>query len=143
VKQVVAFDLDETMMTPVISEAGAIVVVNVRAGLVELLDRLLEDFILYVWSSGERHYVLRMLELAGLSQVFERVIAWDNYRSDFKDIERFGVDFLVDDNGDLLRIARERQGTAGYIIVPAMYSAEDGEVNWCDVVFMSLGLGVR
>jgi hypothetical protein len=142
VKQVVAFDLDETMMTPVISEAGAIVGVNVRAGLVELLDRLSEDFILYVWSSGERHYVLRMLELAGLSQVFERVIAWGDYRSEFKDIRRFGVDFLVDDNDDLLRIAQEHHGTAGYIIVPAMYSADDGGVNWCDVVFMYLGIVV-
>jgi phosphoglycolate phosphatase-like HAD superfamily hydrolase len=139
-KRVVAFDLDETMMTPVISEAGAIVGVNVRAGLVELLDRLSEDFILYVWSSGERHYVLRMLELAGLSQVFERVIAWDDYRSDFKDIRRFGVDFLVDDNDDLLHIAQEHHGTAGYVIVPAMYSAENDEVNWCDLVFMSLGV---
>ena len=81
-----------------------------------------------------------MLELGGLARFFERVIAWGDYRSEFKDIRRFSVNFLVDDNDDLLRTARGRHGTAGYIIVPAMYSAEDDEVNWCDVVFVSLGV---
>ena len=48
VKRVVAFDLDETMMTPVISRAGAIIGVNVRAGFVEFLERLSDNFILFV-----------------------------------------------------------------------------------------------
>lgn len=137
-RAVIAWDLDETMMTPVIDARGAIIGANVRAGVVEILTLLKPKFDLCVWSSGDRAYVEKMLALSGLRHYFGRVIAWEDYKRIDKDIRDFGVNYLVDDNEDLSTFSKREGLEFFYIIVPSMYSPD--EASWREIVSRRLGL---
>lgn len=137
-QKVIAFDLDETMMTPIIDARGEIKGANVRSGLASLLTTLSASYTLHVWSSGDRRYVEKMLRLARLTSYFERVIAWEDYAAEFKDVRRFGIDYLIDDNEALIDTARQLGIEDRYIIVPQLWADDDQGSRWIELIMSCL-----
>jgi len=137
-RKIIAFDLDETMMTPSIDARGEITGANVRASLEQLLTTLSASYTLHVWSSGDRRYVEKMLRLARLTSYFERVIAWEDYNAEFKDVRRFHIDYLIDDNEALIDTATQLGIADRYIIVPQLWADDDQGDRWIELIMSRL-----
>ncbi len=119
----IAFDLDETLGVPLIDGAN-IIGWQLRPGCADLLDRLLPEFSLVLWSVSSRRYVDKALSF-GLKRWFAESHSWDELPARWKDVRQLRADFLVDDSRHH-REAAERFGlAAAYIVVPAYGSPED------------------
>jgi hypothetical protein len=119
----IAFDLDETLGVPLI-EGPNVVGWQMRSGCADLLDRLLLEFGLLIWSVSPRRYVDKALSF-GLGRWFAESYSWDEVPARWKDVRQVRADFLVDDSPHH-RDAAERFGlAAAYIVVPAYGSPED------------------
>lgn len=110
-----AFDLDETLGVPVIE--GAIMVGwQLRPGCADLLDRLKNRFELVLWSVSPRRYVDKAIAF-GLGRWFDESHSWDEVPSEWKDVRRLSVDWLVDDSPHHSEAARRfnwRRGTSWF-----------------------------
>lgn len=137
----IAFDLDETLATPIIGEDGAVASFQWRGGAHALLEELSRDHELVLWSVSPRVYVNKALE-AGLSAYMSASYSWDEVPCSFKDIRKIGADWLVDDSAEYKQQA-EASGIGGrYIQVPAIGSPEDRiePSAWLFLVRQALGL---
>jgi hypothetical protein len=123
-RQVVAFDLDETLGVP-LTDGQSVVGFQMRRGCGELLIDLRQYYTLVLWSVSSRRYVDKALD-HGLRGFFEKTYSWDEQPFRWKDVRVLGVDWLVDDS-EQHRQEASRCGIDAnqYILVPAFGSADD------------------
>ncbi|MBY0228818.1 MAG: HAD family hydrolase [Gemmataceae bacterium] len=119
----IAFDLDETLGTPLI-DGGAFAGWQMRPGAAELLARLGERFRLVLWSVSPRRYLDKALSF-GLARWFAESYSWDEVQGGWKDVRRLRVDLLVDDMPHHRQAGEEAGLGACYVVVPAYGSPED------------------
>jgi hypothetical protein len=123
-RQVVAFDLDETLGVP-ITDGQSVVGFRMRRGCGELLMDLRRYYTLLLWSVSSRRYVEKALD-HGLRGFFEKTYTWDEHPCRWKDVRELEVDWLIDDSEHHREEATRRGvGANHYIVVPAYGSPED------------------
>lgn len=120
----IAFDLDETLGTPLIDAHGKMVGFQWREGAMALFERLSASPTLIVWSVSPRRYVDFALD-QGLRRHISESVSWDEKPCSFKDIREIGADLLIDDDAACHQRARELGLEARYIEVIPIGRAED------------------
>lgn len=113
----VAFDLDETLGTPII-ENEVIVGFNLRQGSIALLQELAVHYELILWTVSRRTYVDKVLKY-GLEKYFQTIYTWDELANLWKDVRQLEVEYLIDDD-ELHRTEAKLHGLEShYVIIPA------------------------
>ena len=113
----IAFDLDETLGTPVIAD-GRLVGWQTRPGAERLLATLARRRTLLLWSVGGRQYVERALAF-GLAPWFGEIYSWDELPTRWKDVRAVDADLLVDDSPHHRESAEKFGLQSRYLVVPA------------------------
>ena len=121
--QRIAFDLDETLGTP-ITNGNSIIGFNLRTGCQELLSELSQHDELILWTVSSRRYVEKILQYE-LATYFQEVYSWDDIASEWKDIRRIHADYLIDDSPHHQDEAQKYGLESHYIVIPAYGSPED------------------
>jgi hypothetical protein len=136
----IAFDLDETLGTPII-DGSNFVGWQLRPGCVELLDRLRPRYDLVLWSVSSRRYMDKALAF-GLDRWFAETHSWDELPAPWKDVRSLRVDMLVDDSPHHRQAAEACGLAVGYLVVPAYGSPEDAAdpFAWIRLIEAALGL---
>lgn len=119
----IAFDLDETLGTPV-TDGYAVIGFNFRTGCLELLDELSQHYELILWTVSSRTYVQKILQY-GLGKYFRETYSWDELPNEWKDIRQIDVEYLIDDSESYREMAAQHGIESGYIIIPAYGSVAD------------------
>lgn len=137
----IAFDLDETLATPIVDERGVIESFQWRSGAFEFLEELSRDHELVLWSVRPRVYVNKALD-AGLSAYMSASYSWDERPHAFKDIRNIGADWLVDDSEEYKQQASAMGIGHRYIQVPAIGTRQDrtAPTAWRFLIRKNLGL---
>ncbi|WP_020558429.1 NIF family HAD-type phosphatase [Thiofilum flexile] len=136
--QRIAFDLDETLGTPIIHN-NSIIGFNLRTGCHELLTELAQDHDLILWTVSTRSYVEKVLAY-GLTGYFKEIYSWDELACEWKDIRRIHVDYLIDDSPHHQDEAQKYGLESHYIVVPAYGSPEDCQdaLLWVKQIWVAL-----
>lgn len=92
----IAFDLDETLGTPVIQD-HKIIGFNYRHGVNHLLLELIKAHSLILWTSSSRRYLDKILKITEWG-FFEETYSWDELPSTWKNIQSIKADILIDDS---------------------------------------------
>lgn len=121
----IAFDLDETLGVPVI-EGVEILGFRFREGCIELLERLVKDFDLILWTVSNRSYVEKILSY-GLKKFFTEIYCWEDISTSWKDVRRINADFLVDDSRHHFDEASKTGISERYIVIEPFGSPKDFE----------------
>ena len=119
----IAFDLDETLGTPIV-DSESVIGFRLRDGAVELLNKLARKYELVVWTVGKRSYVDKVMSF-GLAPYFAEIYSWEELSYTWKDVRKINADFLIDDNPDHCAAAKRHGLEARYIVVAADGSEED------------------
>lgn len=136
----IAFDLDETLGTPMI-KGEEIIGFVVRTGAHELLQELVKRNKLMVWTVSNRSYLDKILN-SGIKQYFDETYSWDEINDKWKDIRKIKADYLIDDSEHHIQEARKYGMEERYILIPAYGSKEDNEdpLLWAKIISGKLGL---
>ncbi len=134
----IAFDLDETLGTP-ITDANSILGFNIRSGCIELLQELEPIYQLILWTASQRSYLDKVLSF-GLAQYFTETYSWDEIPETWKDTRIINVEYLIDDNTLQQEMAEKHHLEHHYIIIPAYGSREDNNdpLLWTRIIKNSL-----
>lgn len=121
--QRIAFDLDETLGTPILAN-DSIVGFQYRTGGSDLLERLSRTFTLCLWTVSSRRYLDQILSF-GLDRYFKETYSWDELPCTWKDIRKIRVEYLIDDSPEHRDAARIHGLSDRYLVVPAFGCRED------------------
>lgn len=137
-KKRIAFDLDETLGTPII-EGNKIIGFSQRKGTIELLEKLRKKYELVIWTVSKRTYLDKILKY-GLGKYFQETYSWDEISCNWKDIRKIKATFLIDDSPSHKAEARKFGLEQFYIVVPVYGSAEDqnNPLLWVDLIERTL-----
>ncbi|MBK8454261.1 MAG: hypothetical protein WAQ53_12105 [Thiofilum sp.] len=133
-KEIIAFDLDETLGT-IITDGLSIIGFNMRVGSVDLLSNLKKRYILALWTVSSRAYTEKALGY-GLRDFFDVIYTWDEISESWKDIRRINAKYLIDDSAFHQEEAKKYNLHSRYIIIPSYGSPEDikDELLWVSQV---------
>ena len=122
--QRIAFDLDETLGTPIVSSTE-VEGFNFRTGCEDLLEELQRSYNLILWTASTRRYLDKILQF-GLNHFFQETYSWDELSGwNWKDIRQINADYLIDDSPEYQQKAELFGLQDQYIVVPAYGSPDD------------------